>query len=110
MKKFLTLLIFFIFSTNFAYAEEITLSKCFNLKDNKSDRWTGPWINVWGVESKFDDFVFIKNQYVFDTNKNELLHNYRFTEAYHKILNQENEIEKKKLSENDQKKVELFEI
>ena len=109
MKKLIISLFFFIISFSYSYSENLTLSNCFYLKDNKTNEWQGSWVNVWGVETKFDTNVFVKNQYIFDTDKEELIHNYRFTENYHKILNHENEIKKKELSKNAQEHVKLFE-
>jgi S1-C subfamily serine protease len=65
---------------------------------------------VWGVKTAYDPNVFEKNQYIFDLDKNELIHNYRFTENFHKILSGDNESEKSKLDEKSKKFVKLFEI
>ena len=109
MKKLL-IIIFLFFLNSSSFAETLTLSRCFTLADTQPERFSGLWAEVWGIENSFDKDVFKKNQYAFDTNKNELIHNYRFTEDFHNILTGLNEYQKKKLDEKDQKKFKLFEI
>ena len=110
MKKFTSVIFFLLFFCSSSFAESITLSKCFYESDTDSNRFTGPWINVWGPEKSFDSNVFVKHQYIFDINKNELFHNYRFTDHYHKILAGNDKDEKQKLSEKEKKFLKLFEV
>ena len=110
MKKILLSIIFLVYSMTSSFAETITLTKCFTASDSDVGRFSGPWVNVWGVKNSFDPTIFEKNQFVFDLKRKELIQNYRFTENYHKILAGENESQKKKLSEKEQKFVKLFEI
>ena len=109
MKKILVSFFLFLIFSN-SYGENITLTKCFYSSDNDANRFSGVWANVWGVKTAYDPNIFEKNQYIFDLDKNELIHNYRFTENYHKILSSANESEKSKLDEKGQKFVKLFEI
>ena len=109
MKKFLAIIILIFFNTAL-FAETITLTRCYTISDSQPDRFSGPWANVWGIKNNFDENIFKKKQYVFDTSSNELILNYRFTENYHKILTGDNESQKKKLEQKDQENVMLFEI
>ena len=86
MKKILLSIIFLVYSMTSSFAETITLTKCFTASDSDVGRFSGPWVNVWGVKNSFDPTIFEKNQFVFDLKRKELIQNYRFTENYHKIL------------------------
>jgi S1-C subfamily serine protease len=110
MKKIFVIIISLIISSNLSLADTITLTKCFTISDNKTSRFTGPWANVWGIKTEFDKSIFEKNQYVFNTENDEFIHNYRYTKTYHQILNKDNEEQKKKLSQSGQDFVKLFEI
>ena len=99
-----------MFSSATSFAETFTLTRCYTIADTQPERFSGLWAEVWGIKNSFDGSIFKKKQYVFDTNKNELILNYRFTEDYHNILAGLNEYQKKKLDEKDQKSVMLFEI
>ena len=99
-----------MFSSATSFAETFTLTRCYTIADTQPERFSGLWAEVWGIKNSFDGSIFKKKQYVFDTNKNELILNYRFTEDYHNILAGLNEYQKKKLDEKDQKSVMLFVI